>query len=53
MGYTYALNHYGSSSGTKIVKVKVHPKDVVSIPVDYNNAKMRTCGYEVIEEYHG
>lgn len=44
------LNCYGSYTKNKVVKVKVHPKDVVSIPVDYNNAKMRTCGYTVLEE---
>lgn len=34
----------------KIVKVKVDPKDVISVPVDYEFAKMRTCRYEVLEE---
>ncbi|EFW4639850.1 helix-turn-helix domain-containing protein, partial [Shigella flexneri] len=29
---------------------KVHPRDVVSIPIDYNDAKMRTCQYEVVED---
>lgn len=31
-----------------IVIVKINPKDVVSIPVDYNFTKGRTCEYEVI-----
>lgn len=45
------LGHFGSyGRGDKVVSVLVHPKDVVSIPVDYNNAKMRTAGYKVIEE---
>ncbi|EQA7786860.1 hypothetical protein ACX818_001454 [Acinetobacter baumannii] len=44
------LTHYGTGTADKVVKVKVHPKDVVSIPVDYNNAKMRTCEYEVLSE---
>ena len=35
-------------SGTVLVDVKVNPKDVVSIPTDYNNQKMRVCDYEVI-----
>lgn len=38
------------SDGDKVVSVKVHPKDVVSVPVDYNNSKMRTCGYVVLED---
>jgi hypothetical protein len=41
------LGHY---SGDRIVVVKVNPKDVVSVPVDYNNAKMRVCRYEVVSE---
>lgn len=46
------LKHYGTTSGNKTVKVKVNPADVVSIPVDYNNAKMRVCRYEVLEEVY-
>lgn len=34
----------------RIVIVKIDPKDVVSIPSDYNNTKGRTCRYEVIGE---
>jgi hypothetical protein len=41
------LRHY---SGERVVVVKVNPKDVVSVPVDYNNAKMRVCRYEVVSE---
>jgi hypothetical protein len=41
------LAHY---SGERVVVVKVNPKDVVSVPVDYNNAKMRVCRYEVVSE---
>lgn len=44
------LDHYGTSESNKTVKVKVNPADVVSIPVDYDNAKMRVCRYEVLEE---
>jgi hypothetical protein len=43
------IGHFGSGSD-RIVSVKVHPRDVVSIPVDYNDAKMRTCGYVVLED---
>lgn len=39
------------SIGNKVVIVKINPKDVVSVPCDYNSAKMRCCEYEVIEEY--
>ena len=44
--YDY-LKHFG---GERIVIVKINPRDVVSIPVDYNNAKGRACRYEVIGE---
>jgi hypothetical protein len=37
-------------SGDRVVVVKINPKDVVSVPVDYNNAKMRVCRYEVVSE---
>lgn len=46
------LPNFGSntSSTDKIVMVKVNPADVVAVPKDYNNAKMRVCKYQVIEE---
>lgn len=31
------------------VEVKVHPKDVVSVPNDYNGTKMRVCKFEVMK----
>lgn len=45
---SYIPSFGGSKS--RVVSVKVHPRDVVSIPVDYNDAKMRTCGYTVLED---
>jgi hypothetical protein len=41
------LNHFG---GERIMIVKINPRDVVSIPNDYNNSKGRACRYEVIGE---
>jgi hypothetical protein len=41
------LEHF---PGERVVVVKVNPKDVVSVPVDYSNAKMRVCRYEVVSE---
>jgi hypothetical protein len=35
------------SSGI-MVEVQVNPRDVVSVPIDYNNQKMRVCKYRVI-----
>lgn len=44
------LGSFGSSPENKVVVVKINPKDVVSIPADYNSTKMRVCEYEVIED---
>lgn len=48
-GLSY-LKHFG---GAKTVIVKINPRDVVSIPSDYNEAKGRACRYEVISEMQG
>lgn len=47
-GLSY-LPHFGGSD-SRIVIVKINPRDVVSIPSDYNGAKGRACRYEVIGE---
>lgn len=45
------LGSYGTSSnGCRTMVVKVNPRDVVSIPVDYNNHKGRACEYDVVGE---
>lgn len=46
------LSQFGSHrmSDDRCVLVKINPADVVSIPSDYNNAKGRTCRYEVVGE---
>lgn len=49
-GFDY-LSHFGGT-GDQIVVVKVNPKDVTSIPSDYNNAKGRACNYWVVA-HHG
>lgn len=36
-----------------VVVCKINPKDVVAIPRDYNNTKMRVCKYEVVGEVEG
>jgi hypothetical protein len=46
------LRHYHGGSG-RVVIVKINPRDVVSIPSDYNNAKGRACAYEIIGEHEG
>ena len=37
-------------SGARTVIVKINPRDVVSIPSDYNATKGRACRYEVVGE---
>ena len=44
----YLPNFGGGDSRTVILKI--NPRDVVSIPTDYNNSKGRACKYEVIGE---
>ena len=53
-GLHVAAKHYlGSFHGDVIVKCEVDPKDVVAVPVDYNNSKMRTSRYKVVEDVTG
>lgn len=44
------LPHFAHADG-HIVVCKVDPADVVAIPADYNNTKMRVCKYEVVGEH--
>ena len=48
--WTYAHTQFASHNpGTDIMlEVEVNPADVVAIPIDYNNAKMRVCKYKVL-----
>lgn len=38
-----------AGEGSRYLKVQVNPKDVVSVPVDYNGSKMRCCEYKVLQ----
>ena len=44
------MSYLSSFGGERTVIVKVNPRDVVSIPSDYNDAKGRACRYEVVGE---
>lgn len=46
----YASSYGGSSSVSKLLIVKVNPKDVVSVPDDCSWQKVRTCKYYVHSE---
>ena len=50
--FRYASTWAGPIDGErrKLVLMKVNPRDVVSIPIDYNNQKGRCCYYEVVDE---
>ena len=45
-----SYSYLNSFSGSKLIACEVNPKDVISIPNDYNNAKMRCCKYKVLCE---
>lgn len=49
-GYSYIESMYGSIPGHTMI-VKINPRDVVSIPSDYDNAKGRCCKYQVVAEH--
>lgn len=45
------LDSFGSDGPQDhVLVVKINPKDVVAVPKDYNNQKMRVCAYEVVSE---
>jgi len=55
-GYHAAAYDYAKgfmSSGDRLVAVKINPADVVSIPSDYGNQKLRCTYYEVLHEVPG
>ena len=53
-GYHFCgLSYLTCFGGERVMVVKVNPKDVTSIPNDYNFAKGRCCTYEVVDEYGG
>lgn len=41
------LKHF---HGNRLMALKINPRDVVSIPYDYNNSKGRCCRYRVVDE---
>lgn len=48
----YAKNGMGCGGNRAYVKVKVNPRDVVSVPTDYDCEKIRTRKYIVLGEVH-
>lgn len=46
--WDYAFNVYSAGANANMLEVEVNPADVVAVPVDYNQAKMRVCKYKVL-----
>lgn len=46
----YVRNY--AAEGDKMIIVKINPTDVVSVPRDCSNQKLRCCRYEVIREFN-
>lgn len=44
------LPKFGAGCGNKVMVCMINPADVVSIPTDYNNTKMRVCKLIVVDE---
>lgn len=45
-----AWDYASNFSGTRILEVKVNPRDVVAVPPDYSQQKMRVCEYKVLRQ---
>lgn len=45
-----SVDYLQSFHGARTMIVKINPRDVVSIPTDYNDSKGRACRYEVVGE---
>lgn len=48
-GLHVATFDYAKGWGPVVVKVRVNPRDVVSVPTDCNAQKVRVCRYDVLE----
>jgi len=52
-GPAYLGSAYGMNDQSKVVLVKINPRDVVAFPNDYHLQKLRCCRYEVYKEITG
>lgn len=48
-GQQYNAGWAYNKNGTWLTIIEIHPKDVVSIPTDYNNHKGRCCKFKVLD----
>ena len=44
----YAHDMYSAGANSIMLEVEVNPADVVAVPSDYNNSKIRVCKYTVL-----
>lgn len=45
-----SFDYLKSFSGSRTIVCKVNPKDIVSVPIDYENTKVRVCALTVLSE---
>lgn len=45
--------NYAKNFGRVVLEVHVNPRDVVSVPADHSQQKMRVCRYTVIKKHEG
>ena len=45
-----SFNYLKHFNGERVVVLKINPRNIVAIPMDYNNSKGRCCTYTVVDE---
>lgn len=50
VGLHVGTHAYAKSWGSHVLEVEVNPRDVVSVPTDASDQKMRVCRYQVVAE---
>lgn len=48
--YANSFRRWGGANGSRLILVKINPRDVVSVPNDHSSAKMRVSRYTVLSE---
>ena len=46
--WDYAHNKYSTAANDIMLEVEVNPADVVAVPIDYDQSKIRVCKYTVL-----
>lgn len=46
--WDYAHTKYSTAANDIMLEVEVNPADVVAVPIDYDQSKMRVCAYKVL-----